>query len=51
MTPVDPKLCAANFYSEVITENGFIQHERFVTETELGQNDGIIPQAAQLGWH
>lgn len=49
--PEDLEQCAENFYSEGIRENGFTQSERFVTETELRQNDGIIPPAALLAWY
>lgn len=44
-----PLLTAAHLSSEMIRANGFTQCERFVTETELGQIDGITPQAALLG--
>lgn len=43
-------LTAGYLRSEVIRGTGFTQGERFVTETELGQIDGITPQAALPGW-
>lgn len=46
MPPWDTELCATKSpliggHSEVIRRNGFTQ--RLVTETELGQIDGITP--------
>lgn len=52
MTPLwDTELCATNLlvsggHGEVIRLNEFCQRKMFVTETELGQLDGITPQAA-----
>lgn len=41
---------AGHLSSEVIRGNGFTQCERFVTETESVQIDGITPQAVLPGW-